>query len=50
MDLLYRGDLPQNLGDVFEPDQAGVAQIMTYIAQHPEDIEARDYAEERQWL
>lgn len=44
------GDLPQQLGDLFEPDQNGVSQIITYIAQHPEDTEARVFAEEMGWL
>jgi hypothetical protein len=43
------GALPQNLGDFFQPDATGVAQILAYVVQSG-DNEARAYAEEKQWI
>ncbi len=44
------GSLPTALGDFFQPDATGIAQILSYIVSHPNDSEAKDHAEREGWL
>jgi hypothetical protein len=44
------GDLPEDLGGVFVPNSQGISQVLAYILQNPEDLDARAYAEDRGWV